>query len=323
MSKKTALGVAGICVLTAVGLLVGQVGQLGDKPAPVARTLPPEAMRPTPRPERGRPRSQWLDDLEKAYEAQDMDRVGDLIGQMKQQSERFPWRRGDRGFGGPSRPMRGGMRRMQGPDMGFDIEDADLALDGQSVAKTDFEKKVLAVLNDMGWNQSRGMMNVPVADGRLLRLLAEATGARNVVEIGTSNGYSGIWLCLALRATGGRLTTFEIDAERAALARENFRKAGVDDIVTLVEGDAHEKVAQLNGSIDMVFIDADKSGYLDYVNKLLPSVRPGGLIVAHNINDGQADPEYVKAVTANPELETVFYNLGGGVSVTMKKRALP
>ncbi|MHC4518498.1 MAG: O-methyltransferase, partial [Planctomycetota bacterium] len=90
----------------------------------------------------------------------------------------------------------------------------------------------------------------------------------------------------------------------------------------LIEGDAHEKVMDLSGSIDIVFVDADKEGYLDYLNKLLPKVRPGGLIIAHNINPGQADPRYVEAVTTNPDLETVFYSQAGGVSVTMKKRDL-
>ncbi len=65
------------------------------------------------------------------------------------------------------------------------------------------EKKILSVLEDMRLNQSRRMMNVPQEDGRMLRLLTEAVGAKHVVEIGTSNGYSGIWFCLALRTTGG------------------------------------------------------------------------------------------------------------------------
>jgi caffeoyl-CoA O-methyltransferase len=106
------------------------------------------------------------------------------------------------------------------------------------------------------------------------------------------------------------------------LARENFKKAGVDDIVTLVEGDAHEKVKDLTGEIDILFLDADKEGYIDYLNKLLPKVRPGGLVLAHNINAGQADPSYIEAITKNPDLETVFLNDGGGVSVTLKKRGL-
>ena len=159
------------------------------------------------------------------------------------------------------------------------------------VAKNAAEKAILDVLDDMDRNQRGGKMNVPIEDGRLLRLLAESIGAKHIVEIGTSNGYSGIWQCLALKTTGGKLTTFEIDADRAALARQNFKKAGVDDIVTLVEGDAHEKVAEVAGPVDMVFIDADKEGYTDYLTKMLPKVRPGGLIIAHNINPGMADRE--------------------------------
>jgi predicted O-methyltransferase YrrM len=189
-------------------------------------------------------------------------------------------------------------------------------------AKNAVEKAILDVLDDMDRNQRGGNMNVPVEDGRFLRLLAEAIGAKHIVEIGTSNGYTGIWQCLALKATGGRLTTFEIDARRAAMARENFKRAGVDDIVTLVEGDAHEKIAEIAGLIDIVFIDADKEGYTDYLTKLLPKVRPGGLIIAHNISPGMADPKYVEAITASPDLETTFYQQGGGISVTLKKRNL-
>ncbi len=182
----------------------------------------------------------------------------------------------------------------------------------------DEEKKILSVLEDMRLNQSRGMMNVPREDGRLLRLFTEATGAKHVVEIGTSNGYSGIWFCLALRTTGGKLTTYEINADRASLARENFKRASVDQIVTLVEGDAHETVQNLKEPIDILFLDADKEGYIDYFNKLLPLVRPGGLILAHNV--GSTGPDFFKAITTDPNLETVFQGRGHDLSVTLKKR---
>jgi predicted O-methyltransferase YrrM len=181
------------------------------------------------------------------------------------------------------------------------------------------EKKILSVLDDMDRNQRRGMMNVPIEDGRVLRLLTEATGAKHVVEIGTSNGYSGIWFCLALRTTGGKLTTHDIDEGRAALARENFKRAGVDKLVTLVFGDAHETVKRLKGPIDILFLDADKPGYIDYLNKLLPLVRPGGLILAHNVNMGRMQ-DFIKAITTDPNLETVFQGQGQGLSVTLKKR---
>jgi len=186
--------------------------------------------------------------------------------------------------------------------------------------KTDEEKKILAVLDEMD-NERRGMMNVPVSDGRLLRLLTESVGAKHVVEIGTSNGYSGIWLSLALRTTGGKLTTYEIDKRRAELARKNFKRAGVDAMVTLVEGDAHKEVVKLTEPIDLLFLDADKTGYVDYLKKLLPLLRPGGLVVAHNMNPRQADPNYIKAITTNPALETIFLHMqAAGVGVTMKKR---
>ncbi len=197
---------------------------------------------------------------------------------------------------------------------------AEVELRSQPMAKDETEKKILAVLEEMR-GRSRGMMSVPRDDGRYLRLLVESTGATNVVEIGTSHGYSAVWLCLGLLRTGGRLTTFEIDAGRAALARDNFKQAGVEKIVTLVEGDAHVEVARLKEPIDLLFLDADKQGYIDYLNKLLPLVRPGGLIVAHNMDSRMADPRYVKAVTTHPELETLFVNLGAsGIGVTLKKR---
>jgi len=173
----------------------------------------------------------------------------------------------------------------------------------------------LSVLEDMNRNQTRGMMNVPQEDGRILRLLTEAVGARNVVEIGTSNGYSGIWFCLALRTTDGKLTTHDIDEGRASLARENFKRAGVDNMVTLVMGDAHQTVTRIKEPIDVLFIDADKEGYLDYLTKLLPLVRPGGLILSHNIE--MIGQDYIDAITKNPNLETIQAQ---GVTVTLKKR---
>ncbi len=195
------------------------------------------------------------------------------------------------------------------------------ARESPPIPKTDTEKRILDVLDDMFRNQRQGMMNVPPADGRLLRLLTETTDARHVVEIGTSNGYSGIWICLGLVHTGSKLTTYEIDAGRAALARENFKRAGVEHMITLVEGDAHDEVTKLKEPIDILFLDADKSGYIDYLNKLLPLIRPGGLIVAHNMVYPPPDPRYIKAITTNPRLETIFLNMhAAGIAVTLKKR---
>ncbi len=190
----------------------------------------------------------------------------------------------------------------------------DARLEKGPLPKDENEKKVLAILEDILENQS--FRNVPLHDGRLLRIMTESMHAKNVVEIGTSTGYSGIWFGLALQQTGGKLTTYEIDPERAATAQENFKRAGMSKIITLVLGDAHEKVTELKEPIDILFLDADKSGYVDYLNKLMPLIRPGGLILAHNINPRMADPDYMKAITTNPKLETV---VRGGMGITIKK----
>ena len=184
------------------------------------------------------------------------------------------------------------------------------------LAHSDAEKRILATISEVV-QKGELYANVPAIDGRMLRVLAETTGAKQVLEIGTSTGLSGLWFLMALRTTGGRLTTLELDPHRAALARAHFKKAGVDSLVTLIEGDAHQNIAQVKGPLDIVFIDAEKPGYVDYLNKTLPLVRPGGLILAHNVD---MVPEYVKVVTANPALETVFYLQGNQLAVTLKKR---
>jgi caffeoyl-CoA O-methyltransferase len=186
-------------------------------------------------------------------------------------------------------------------------------------AKTAAEKKILGVINDI--KTGPWMANVDTLHGRLLRILTEAVHAQRVVEIGTANGYSALWICLALQTTGGKLITHEIDARRAALARENFKRAGVEDLVTVVEGDAHETVTRLQKPIDILFIDADKAGYPDYLSKLLPLVRPGGLILADNVSRPSPSPAFLKAITTDPNLETVFLNMQStGISLTVKKR---
>jgi predicted O-methyltransferase YrrM len=184
------------------------------------------------------------------------------------------------------------------------------------MATSEAEKKILSELDEVV-NLHQTYLSVPMVDGRALRVLTEAANAKSVTEIGTSTGYSGLWFCLALQKTGGHLTTFEIDHDRAALARKHFQEAGVDNLVTIVVGDAHEQVTTHHEPIDVAFIDADKPGYVDYLNKILPRVRPGGLILAHNVD---MVPDYVKAVTTNPDLETIFYMQGKGLAVTLKKR---
>ena len=245
-----------------------------------------------------------IEQLEDAYKANDRDAMGKAIEQLKQSRSR----RG-RGMGpGQDRPPRPAAGNDQQPQT-----KPPLPID-------DAEKKILTVLDDMRNDPAQRFANISFDDGRLLRQLTEATGAKRVVELGTSTGYSGIWFAMALKKTGGKLLTHEIDPARAKIARNNFDRSGLGEVVTVIEGDAHETVKQHKDPIDIIFLDADKQGYIDYLNQLLPLVRPGGLIIAHNMRYPRADPDFVKAITTNPKLDTTYVLMeGAGMSVTLKK----
>lgn len=193
------------------------------------------------------------------------------------------------------------------------------AIENPNLPKDDEERAILEALDRM--REGPRYANVSETDGRLLRLLTEAVNAQHVVEIGTSTGESGVWFALALRKTGGRLTTHEINPRRAEIAEKNFKMAGVDHLITVVVGDAHETVTRIDEPIDILFLDANPGGYIDYLEKLLPKLRPGGLLIAHNMRTPPPNPDYIEAITKNPDLETSFLLMeGSGIGVTLKKR---
>ncbi len=175
--------------------------------------------------------------------------------------------------------------------------------------------RVRAVMAELA--PRRGMAVSP-SDGEVLKRLTEEVAAKRVVELGTFRGYSGLWFALALRKTGGRLITYDIDPQTAEIARANFARAGVQDLVTQVVGDAHAELPKLPGPIDLAFIDADKDGYFDYLQKLIPKMRKGGLIVAHNVRYPPPDPRFIAAIRSNPRLEPPrFVNMdGAGISIS-------
>ena len=89
----------------------------------------------------------------------------------------------------------------------------------------------------------------------------------------------------------------------------------------ITEGDAHQTARKNPDPIDILFIDAEKQGYADYLKELLPQVRPGGLVIAHNMQRPSPDPRYIEAITTNPDLDTSFVLMdGAGVGITLKKR---
>jgi caffeoyl-CoA O-methyltransferase len=194
-----------------------------------------------------------------------------------------------------------------------------LAFAGSALAQDGGDSQALERLKWMRQNEGN-LWNVNAEEGAFLRRLAEKVQAREALEIGTSNGYSSIWLGMALRKEGGHLLTLEIDEGRAKLARANFNAAGLDSVITLKLGDALVEAPKLHGPYDFVFIDAWKQDYVKYLNLVIPMVRPGGVIVAHNVTDLKEElTDFIHAVKTNPQLKTEIENPGpGGFSVSYK-----
>lgn len=166
-------------------------------------------------------------------------------------------------------------------------------------------------------------INVSPNQGRLLRLLVEIAGARRILEIGALGGYSAIHLARGL-PEDGELISLELDEHHADVARNNVERAGLSDIVEVRVGDAHRLLTDLieNGEdpFDLVFIDADKEGYPDYLEASLRLVRPGSLILGDNTIRGgtvldpqeetaRATREFNRLVAEDPRLRGIVLPL--------------
>lgn len=168
----------------------------------------------------------------------------------------------------------------------------------------------------------KGQLAVSEEDGRFLRVLVGATKARQVLEIGAASGYSAIWIGLGLRETGGKLVTIEYDPIRARQAAANVQKAGLSDIVRVIQGDAFKEVPKVEGTFDMVFLDAWKPDYKKFFDMVFPRVNAGGLFLAHNVINKKNDmPDFLKAIDTHPQALTTIVSPGfEGISMTYKKR---
>jgi predicted O-methyltransferase YrrM len=174
---------------------------------------------------------------------------------------------------------------------------------------------------------AREFVTVPKEEAEFLNLLVKLTRARRILEVGTSFGYTTIWLALALEETGGKLTTIEILPERVELAKKHVTEAGLSHRVIFKQGDAHEVVPTLNGPFDFVYLDADKGGQVDYFKKLFPKkLPPGSLLIAHNaILRADAMKDYLELVRKHPEFDTLIVSatMDDGFALSYRKRAKP
>ncbi len=135
-----------------------------------------------------------------------------------------------------------------------------------------------------GTPRMRRLREVPLEVGRFLAILAASAPPGRWVEIGTSAGYSTLWLALAARETGRRVTTFEILEWKVELARETFAVAEVEDVVELVHADVRAGLQDVEG-VSFAFLDSEKEDYLELYELVVPKLVPGGLLVADNVAD--------------------------------------
>ena len=131
-------------------------------------------------------------------------------------------------------------------------------------------------------------LSITAEEGTLLYLLARSRRARRLIEFGASYGISTVYLGAAARDNQGRVTTTEVHPRKCAAVRQNLEDAGLTGVVELLEGDARETLADLEGSVDFVFLDGWKGMYLPVLNILKPKLEPGALILADNISHSAA-----------------------------------
>jgi predicted O-methyltransferase YrrM len=145
-------------------------------------------------------------------------------------------------------------------------------------------------------------------------------GAKSVLEIGAASGYSGIWLGLGARESGGRVVSIEYDPQRAQEAAANIQKARLTDVVRVVHGDAFAEIPKLSGSFDLVFLDAWKPDYKKFFDMVYPRLNPGGVFLAHNVINKKSEMEpFLKTIFTHPGLLTSVVSPGSeGMSISYK-----
>ena len=163
-------------------------------------------------------------------------------------------------------------------------------------------------------DRARRMLNITRDTGEFLRVLVRATSARRILEVGTSNGYSTLWLAEAARPLGGKVTTLEASDSKIALATANFARAGLSDFVELVPGDAGPFLCRApDGGFDLVFLDSERSAYVGWWPDLRRILRPGGILVADNATSHACEiAPFVAVVSGDPSFATSLVPVGNG-----------
>lgn len=164
------------------------------------------------------------------------------------------------------------------------------------------------------------LLEVGEAVGTLLNVFIRESRAKTILEVGTSYGYSTVWMAEAARATGGKVITLDLKADKQAHARGMLEKAGLAAYVEFRCGDALKLIAQMTETVDLALIDLWKDVYIPCFDLILPRAAPGALIVADNMifpPDNQAlAAEYRAHIRRNPNIESVLLPVGHGIEVS-------
>ena len=172
----------------------------------------------------------------------------------------------------------------------------------------------LELTADKFWNISRDT-------GNFINMLIKIMKAKNVLELGTSNGYSSLWIADALKETNGHLTTIEFWEKRQCIAREYFKKCGLSDIITCKIGSAYEVVKnEINEEFDLIFIDANKQEYIKYFEAVNPLLKKGGIILADNIiSHAEKVKPFVDTISKCDNYQVQVIDLPDGLLMAYKK----
>jgi predicted O-methyltransferase YrrM len=160
---------------------------------------------------------------------------------------------------------------------------------------------------------------IPRVEGELLHHIALSAGAKVIVEVGTSYGFSALFWGAAMRHTGGVLHTIDVSQKKFDASRATFEEAGLGDVIKNYLGDAHDVLQTIAGPIDLAFIDADKPACRDYFDLLWPKIRTGGAILTDNATTHRAElADYVKHLRGLPDATSVEVAVGNGIEWTIK-----
>lgn len=194
--------------------------------------------------------------------------------------------------------------------------------------RSEEENKLTNNLMDADWVKHRDkyLLAVGPATGQLMNLLARQSKAKTILEIGTSYGYSTVWLAEAARANRGKVITLDAVAEKQAYAKSQLQKAGLADFVEFRLGDARDSIAKIDVPLDFVLLDLWKDMYIPCFDLFYPKLTPGALVVADNMtypeNTQSHAVAYRKHVRIKRDLQSMLVPVGSGLELTRCIRGL-